>query len=75
MIYNYYITKTIIKCLKKESELPNLISNLYEDKHLEKLVILFFIINSSNKIFSLLTLLCIIKKKEKMLYSNMMMNQ
>ena len=55
----------IIKSLKKESELPNIISNLCGDKYLEKLVILSFIINSNNKIFSLMTLLCIIKKKGK----------
>ena len=55
----------IIKSLKKESELPNLISNLCEDKYLEKLVTLSIIINSNNKIFSLMALLCIIKKKRK----------
>lgn len=55
----------IIKSLERESELPKLINNLCEDKNLKKLMTLSFIINSNNKILSLMALLCLMKKKVK----------
>ena len=55
----------IIKRLEGESELPKLITNLCEDQCLKKLLTLSFILNSNNKIFSLMVLLCLIKKKRK----------
>ena len=60
-------TKTIkiIKSLKGQSELPTLISNLCDDLYINKLMTLSFIISSKNKIFSLMALLCLIKKKRK----------
>ena len=45
--------------------MPKLITNLCEDQCLKKLLTLSFILNSNNKIFSLMVLLCLIKKKRK----------
>lgn len=60
--------KRIIKSLEKESDLPKLINNLCEDTNLAILMTLSFVINSNNKIFSLIALLCLIKKKRNIIF-------